>query len=95
MAEDRVFIEDPTKPSDDPGIKVGRYIQTQNRFISEYTPEGFMKLTFGGGTNTAEDQLREFTALDVPLKIQRYQNQEFQDHLSLLLDNYQMKFERN
>ena len=33
-----------------------------------------MKITFGGGTNTAEDQLREFTALDVPLKIQRYQN---------------------
>ena len=74
LAEDRVFIEDPTKPSDDPAIKVGRYIQTQDRFITEYTPEGFIKLTFGGGTNTAEDQLREFTALDVPLKIQRYQN---------------------
>lgn len=74
LADDRVFIEDPTKPSDDPAIKVGRYIQTQQRFVTEYTPEGFMKLTFGGGTNTAEDQLREFTALDVPLKIQRYQN---------------------
>lgn len=74
LAEDRVFIEDPTKPSDDPAIKVGRYIQTQERFITEYTPEGFTKITFGGGTNTAEDQLREFTALDVPLKIQRYQN---------------------
>jgi hypothetical protein len=74
LAEDRVFIEDPTKPSDDPAIKVGRYIQTQQRFITEYTPEGFQKITFGGGTNTAEDQLREFTALDVPIKIQRYQN---------------------
>ena len=74
LAEDRVFIEDPTKPSDDPAIKVGRYIQTQQRFITEYTPEGFLKVTFGGGTTTAEDQLREFTALDVPLKIQRYQN---------------------
>lgn len=74
LAEGRVFIEDPTKPSDDPSIKVGRYIQTQERFITEYTPEGFLKITFGGGTNTAEDQLREFTALDVPLKIQRYQN---------------------
>jgi hypothetical protein len=74
LADDRVFIEDPSKPSDDPGIKVGRYIQTQNRFITEYTPEGFFKLTFGGGTNTADDQLREFTALGVPLKIQRYQN---------------------
>jgi Baseplate J-like protein len=74
LADDRVFIEDPTKPSDDPAIKVGRYIQTQERFVTEYTPEGFLKITFGGGTNTAEDQLREFTALDVPLKIQRYQN---------------------
>ena len=74
LAEGRVFIEDPTKPSDNPSIKVGRYIQTQERFITEYTPEGFLKITFGGGTNTAEDQLREFTALDVPLKIQRYQN---------------------
>ncbi len=40
LAEDRVFIEDPTKVSDQPGIKVGKYIQTSNRFISEYTPEG-------------------------------------------------------
>ena len=74
LAEDRVFIADPSKPSDDPAIKVGTYIQTQNRFITEYTPEGFLKITFGGGTNTAEDQLRQFTTLDVPLKIQRYQN---------------------
>ena len=74
LADDRVFIPDPTKPSDKPGIKVGRYIQTQNRFITEYTPEGFLKITFGGGTNTAEDQLRQFTALGVPLDIQKYQN---------------------
>ena len=57
-----------------PSIKVGKYIQTQNRFVTEFTPEGFQKITFGGGTNTAEDQLREFTSFDVPLKIQRYQN---------------------
>jgi hypothetical protein len=74
LAESRVFIPDPSKPSDDPAIKVGTYIETQNRFITEYTPEGFLKITFGGGTNTAEDQLRQFTTLDVPLKIQRYQN---------------------
>jgi hypothetical protein len=74
LAESRIFVEDPTKPTDDPSIKVGTYIETQQRFITEYTPEGFFKITFGGGTNTADDQLREFTALDVPLKLQRYQN---------------------
>lgn len=74
LAEDRVFIEDPTKVSDQPGIKVGRYIQTQNRFISEYTAEGFKKMTFGGGTNTAQDALNEFTTLGVTLDLQRYSN---------------------
>jgi len=74
LAEDRIFIEDPTKVSDQPGIKVGKYIQTQNRFITEYTPEGFLKMTFGGGTNTSQDALNQFTTLGVPLNLQLYQN---------------------
>ena len=74
LAEDRVFVEDPTKVSDQPGIKVGRYIQTQDRFISEFTPEGFKKMTFGGGTNTAQDALNQFTTLGTSLDLQRYSN---------------------
>jgi len=74
LAEDRIFVEDPTKVSDQPGIKVGRYIQTQNRFITEFTPEGFKKMTFGGGTNTAQDALNQFTTLGVTLDLQRYSN---------------------
>ena len=74
LAEDRVFIEDPTKVSDQPGIKVGRYIQTQDRFISEYTAEGFKKMTFGGGTNTAQDALDQFTTLGATLELQKYSN---------------------
>lgn len=74
LAEDRIFIQDPTKVSDQPGIKVGRYIQTQNRFMSEFTPEGFKKLTFGGGTNTAQDALNQFTTLGATLDLQRYTN---------------------
>ena len=74
LAEDRIFIEDPTKVSDQPGIKVGRYLQTQNRFISEFTPEGFKKLTFGGGTNTAQDALNQFTTLGTTLDLQKYSN---------------------
>jgi len=74
LAEDRVFIEDPTKVSDQPGIKVGKYIQTNNRFISEFTPEGFKKMTFGGGTNSAQDALNQFTNLGVPLNLQHYSN---------------------
>lgn len=74
LAEDRVFVEDPTKVSDQPGIKVGRYIQTSNRFISEYTSEGFKKMTFGGGTNTAQDALDQFTTVGATLDLQRYSN---------------------
>jgi hypothetical protein len=60
LVQDKVFIEDPTKPSDMPGIKVGKYITTNDRFITEYTPQGFLKMTFGGGNTSADDQLREF-----------------------------------
>ncbi len=74
LAEDRIFIEDPTKVSDQPGIKVGRYIQTNSRFISEFTPEGFNKLTFGGGTSSAQDQLNTFTNLGFPITIQNITN---------------------
>jgi len=74
LAEDRIFVEDPTKATDQPGIKVGRYIQTQNKFISEFTSEGFKKITFGGGTNTAQDALDQFTTLGTTLDLQKYTN---------------------
>lgn len=75
LAQDRVFVEDPTKPSDTPGIKVGRWITTQDRFYTEYTPQGFFKMTFGGGNVSAEDQLREFARTGVNTQpIQRYLN---------------------
>ena len=74
LAEDRVFVEDPTKPSDQPGIKVGKYIITNNKFISEYTPEGFTKLTFGGGNVSADEQLREFARDGVGFDLNKYVN---------------------
>lgn len=74
LAENTVFVEDPTKPSDRPGIKVGRYIETDLRFITEYTPEGFMKIQFGNATVTADEQLAQFARTGVPLRIQDYQN---------------------
>ena len=44
LAENTEYLlKTQLKPSDDPGIKVGRYIETENRFISEYTPEGYCK----------------------------------------------------
>jgi hypothetical protein len=74
LVEDTIFVEDPTKPTDNAGVKVGKYIKTQNRFITEYTPEGFLKLQFGGGTTTPEQQLNNFTNTGVKLNLANYQN---------------------
>ena len=74
LAEDRIFVEDPTKVSDNPGIKVGKYIQTSNRFMSEFTPEGFKRIIFGGGTSSAQDALNQFTNVGSTLNLQNYFN---------------------
>jgi hypothetical protein len=74
LMEDRVFVEDPTKVADRPGIKVGKYVVTSDKFITEYTPEGFMKLTFGGGNTSAEDQLRSFTRDGLSFDLSKYSN---------------------
>jgi hypothetical protein len=74
LAEDTVFIEDTTKPTDNAGVKVGTYIKTDNRFVTEYTPEGFMKLQFGGGTTTPNQQLEKFARDGIRLDLANYQN---------------------
>jgi len=74
LIQDKVFVEDPTKATDQPGVKVGKYISTSNKFITEFTPEGFFKMTFGGGSQSADEQLREFAATGNPLNLQKYSN---------------------
>jgi hypothetical protein len=74
LAEDRIFIEDSTKTSDNPGIKVGKYLQTNQKFITEYTPQGFLKMTFGGGNTSTDELLREYARNGTPLDISKYQN---------------------
>jgi len=74
LAEDRVFIIDQTKDTGNAGIKVGKYIQTDSRFISEFTSEGFKKLTFGNGVNTALEQLNQFTTTGQLPTLQNYLN---------------------
>jgi len=74
LIQDKVFIEDPSKASDQPGVKVGRYIATSTKFITEFTPEGFFKMIFGGGSQSADEQLREFASTGNPLNLQKYSN---------------------
>ena len=74
LAEDTVFIPEPGKKTDQSNIKVGKYIRTNNRFITEFTPENFLKLTFGGGNTSADDQIAAFVNTGARLNINSYQN---------------------
>ena len=50
LAEDKVFIDDTTKTTDNAGVRPGKFISVTKKFISEYTDLGFTKLIFGSGT---------------------------------------------
>ena len=74
LAESRVFVPYAGKTASQ-GIIPGVYIDTNNRYITEFTPENFMKLTFGGGNTSADDQLREFARNGINIQsMQTYLN---------------------
>jgi hypothetical protein len=50
LADDLVFIEDQLAPSSQSGIKTGKWVRVDQRFIREYTDLGFTKIIFGGGS---------------------------------------------
>lgn len=50
LADDIIFIPDNTKLSDNSTIKPGKFKRANQRFIREYTDNGFTKIIFGGGS---------------------------------------------
>jgi hypothetical protein len=49
LAEDKVFIEDGGRVSDNLAVKPGKYVETTKRFYKEFTDNNFCKITFGSG----------------------------------------------
>jgi len=52
LAQQRVFVEDSYSSSANTNtnnLKVGKWIDVTKKFLKEYTPNGFCKLTFGSG----------------------------------------------
>ena len=74
LAQDKVFVTDSSKPSDLPGVKVGKWESVNQRFITEYTPEGFFYLTLGGGTSSSQSTLDDFTTQGFTMDLSRYMN---------------------
>jgi len=74
LAESEIFEIDPATPADEPGLKIGKYIRTDNKFITEFTPEGFFFLTFGSGNNNSQSLLDEFSKYGVKLNLNKFIN---------------------
>lgn len=49
LAESDVFIDDPSRISDNSGIRPGKWITVSKKFIREYTDLGFTRIILGGG----------------------------------------------
>jgi len=60
LAEDKLFVDDPTRSTDNSGIKPGKWIPVTRKFIKEYTDTGFCKMTFGSGFSD-EQYLQTYT----------------------------------
>jgi hypothetical protein len=50
LAENKVFIEDYSKITDNSGVKPGKWVTITKKFITEYTDLGFTKIIFGAGS---------------------------------------------
>ena len=74
LAQEEVFVIDPSSPQDDVGIKVGKYLKATQRFITEYTPEGFFHLTFGGGNETPQNLLDSFSKNGIKINMSKFLN---------------------
>ena len=74
LAQEEVFVIDPSSPQDNVGIKVGKYLKANQRFITEYTPEGFFHLTFGGGNETPQNLLDSFSKNGVKIDMSKFLN---------------------
>ena len=74
LIQDKVFIPDPTSASDSDNFKAGKYIDVNNKFITEYTPEGYFSITFGSGTVNPLDNLDNYMNGSLKVNLATYLN---------------------
>jgi hypothetical protein len=74
LMEDKVFIKDPTKISDKDNFIPGTYLSVTNKFMTEYTPEGYYSMTFGSGTVDPMANLDNFVTGNLKVGLGSYLN---------------------
>lgn len=60
LMQDKVFVPNPTSSSDKNNFKAGTYIDVNNKFTTEYTPEGYFSMIFGSGSVNPMDNLDNY-----------------------------------
>lgn len=74
LVQDKVFVPDPTAVSDKRNFTAGTYTKAENRFITEYTPEGYFSLTFGSGNVDPLDNLDKYMTDKLKVNLSSYLN---------------------
>lgn len=74
LVQDKVFVPSTTGVSDRANFKAGEYVSVQNKFITEYTPEGYFFLTFGSGNIDPLDNLDNYITDKLKVNLSSYLN---------------------
>lgn len=74
LMQDKVFVPNATAASDTNNFTAGTYINVNNKFVTEYTPENYFSLTFGSGTVNPLDNLDNYITGDLKVNLASYLN---------------------
>jgi hypothetical protein len=74
LIENKVFVPNPTAVSDTNNFTAGTFIEVNNKFVTEYTPENYFSLTFGSGTVNPLDNLDNYMTGDLKVNLASYLN---------------------
>lgn len=74
LVQDKVFVPSKTANSDRKNFKSGEYVRVNNKFISEYTPEGYFFITFGSGNVDPLDNLDNYITNKLKVNLSTYLN---------------------
>jgi hypothetical protein len=74
LVQDKVFVPNATSVSDRENFKAGEYISVNNKFISEYTPEGYFYITFGSGNVDPLANLDNYMTNNLKVNLSTYLN---------------------
>jgi len=74
LIQDKVFVPDPTAVSDTNNFTAGTFIDVNNKFVTEYTPENYFSLTFGSGTVNPLDNLDNYMTGQLKVNLASYLN---------------------